>query len=214
MPIEPGKRKDSVSEIVFAPLVKSATTSQSPNVRSIMDEMNDGTYVIPDYQRDSSQWDNEKKSRFIESLINNLTVPPLIVYPEDDPKTGLERRQVVDGQQRLTTIREFLGDRFALSSADDLEYAANVGALIAGKKFSQLDPQIRKQIEKYTLNLIVLPKNIDLSLRLEISSGGSTRRACRSRRTTSVSRRSATRTASSSSASRASSTSRARARAA
>jgi hypothetical protein len=133
-----------------------------------MDEMNDGTYVIPDYQRDSSQWDRDKKSRFIESLINNLTVPPLIVYPEDDPKTGLERRQVVDGQQRLTTIREFLADGFALSNSEDLEYASNVAGLIGGKKFSQLDPLIRKQIEKYTLNLIVLPKNIDLSLRLEI----------------------------------------------
>ncbi|HZV01815.1 MAG TPA: DUF262 domain-containing protein [Planctomycetota bacterium] len=157
-----------MTDIAFVPLVKSATTSQSPNVRSIMDEMADGTYLIPDYQRDSSQWDREKKSRFIESLINNLTVPPLIVYPEDDPKSGLEKRHIVDGQQRLTTIREFLADGFALSKAEDVEYAANVAALIAGKKFSELDPVIRKQIEKYTLNLIVLPKNIDLSLRLEI----------------------------------------------
>ncbi|MBI3723690.1 DUF262 domain-containing protein [bacterium] len=155
-------------ETVFVPLVKSATTSQSPNVRSVMDEMDDGTYVIPDYQRDSSQWEIEKKSRFVESIINNLTIPPLIVYPEDDPASGLERRQVVDGQQRLTTIREFLKDQFALASAADVEYADNVSALIAGKKFSQLDPRIQKQIEKYTLNLIVLPKNIDLSLRLEI----------------------------------------------
>lgn len=157
-----------MAENVFAPLVKSATTSQSPNVRSIMDEMTDGTYVIPDYQRDSSQWDRDKKSRFIESLINNLTVPPLIVYPEDDPKSGLERRQVVDGQQRLTTIREYLGDTFALAPSDEVEYASNVAHLIGGKKFSELDPLVRKQIEKYTLNLIVLPKNIDLSLRLEI----------------------------------------------
>src|SRR5581483_9133120 len=156
------------TDIAFVPLVKSATTSQSPNVRSIMDEMADGTYLIPDFQRDSSQWSREKKSRFIESLVNNLTVPPLIVYPEDDPKSGLERRQIVDGQQRLTTIREYMKDGFALAAADDLEYANNVGPFLSEKKFSQLDPRIQRQIEKYTMNLIVLPKNLDLTLRLEI----------------------------------------------
>jgi hypothetical protein len=152
----------------FVPLVKGATTSQSPNVRSVMDEMSDGTYVIPDYQRDSSQWDIAKKSRFIESLINNLTIPPLIVYPDDDPATGLERRQIVDGQQRLTTIHEFLRDAFALLPESELDYAANVRDLIPGRKFSELEPKLQKQIEKYTLNLIVLPKNLDLNLRLEI----------------------------------------------
>jgi hypothetical protein len=156
------------TETSFVPLVKAATTSQSPNVRSVMDEWDDGMIVIPDYQRDSSQWDLEKKSRFIESLINGLTVPPLLVYPEDDPKTGLEKRQIVDGQQRVTTIREFMKDAWALGTDEDVEYAPNVRALVAGKKFSELDPTIRRQIEKYTLNLIILPKNIDLTLRLEI----------------------------------------------
>ena len=93
-----------------------------------MDQLGDGTYYIPDYQRDSSQWDVPKKSLFIESLINNLTIPPLILYPEDDPITATERRQVVDGQQRLTTIGDFLRDGFALSPESDVEYAENVGA--------------------------------------------------------------------------------------
>ena len=30
---------------------------------------------IPDYQRDSEQWDDRKQSLFIESLLNNLTIP-------------------------------------------------------------------------------------------------------------------------------------------
>lgn len=92
----------------------------------------------------------------------------MIVYPEDDPKTGRERRQVVDGQQRLTTIRDFLHGGFALAPESDVEYAENVGPLIQGKKFSELDPEICQQIEGYTLNFIVLPKNLDLKLRLEI----------------------------------------------
>lgn len=154
-------------DVPFRPLVTSATTAQSLNIKSVMDSMNQGVYVIPDYQRDSSQWDTAKKSLFIESIINNLTVPPLIVYPEDTEE-GLETRQVIDGQQRLTTIREYLDGKFALSTEEDVEYAENVGALIQGKRFSELPPRIQRQIEYYTINLIVLPKNLELSLRLEI----------------------------------------------
>ena len=98
----------------FLPRVKGATTAQSPNVESLMNQLDDGTYYIPDYQRDSSQWDTSKKSLFIDSLINNLTIPPLIVYPETDANTGEEKHQIVDGQQRLTTIRDFIKGAFAL----------------------------------------------------------------------------------------------------
>jgi len=138
----------------FRPLVTSATTSQSLNVASIMDAIRDGSYSIPEYQRDSSQWDTVKKSLFIESIINNLTVPPLIVYPEDNPETGLETRQVIDGQQRLTTIREYLDGRFSLSGEQEVEYAENVGPIIQGRKFSELPARIQRQVNTYTLNLI------------------------------------------------------------
>jgi hypothetical protein len=152
----------------FFPLVKGETTATNPNVASVMDQLKQGRYYIPEYQRDSSEWSIPKRSLFIESLINNMTIPPLIVYPDDDPETQRERKQVVDGQQRLSTIRDFINDEFALSPEADVEYAPNVGPLIQGKRFSQLGDEIQDQIKGYTLNFIVLPKNLDLDLRLEI----------------------------------------------
>lgn len=154
------------SEPAFTPLVTGATTSQSPNIRSVMDCLDDQTYYVPEYQRDSSQWDIPKKSLFMESLINNLTIPPLIAYPETE--SGRERWQIVDGQQRLTTIKEFLHDGFALAKESDVEYAENVGPLVQGKKFSQLPVAVRKQIERYVVNFILLPKDLSLHMRLEI----------------------------------------------
>jgi len=152
----------------FIPLVKGATTSRSPDVSTLLNQLERGTYYVPDYQRDSEQWDIPKRSMFIESLINNMTIPPLIVHPEDDPSTGLERNQIIDGQQRITTVRDFVKGRFALATEAEVEYAENVGPLIQGMKFEKLAPEIRNQIEGYTVNLIVLPKNLDLNLRLEI----------------------------------------------
>jgi hypothetical protein len=147
----------------FEPLIKGDTTAKSPDVSSLMSQMRQDKYYIPDYQRDSSEWRVPKRSLFIESLINNMTIPPLIVYPEADG-----RNQVVDGQQRLTTIRDFINGQFALAPESDVEYAPNVGPLIQGRKFSELPERIRDQINAYTVNVILLPPNLELDLRLEI----------------------------------------------
>jgi len=128
-----------------------------------MDQFADEIYFVPDYQRDSSQWDLPKRSLFIESLINNITVPPLIAYPDPEQK-----HEIVDGQQRVTTIRDYLSGRFPLASEDEVEYRENVGPIIQGKTFDQLPDSIQKQIKKYLLTLVILPQGLELGLRLEI----------------------------------------------
>jgi hypothetical protein len=158
----------SVPTGAFQPRVKGSTTSRSPNVESLMNQLGDGTIFIPDYQRDSSEWDLAKKSLFVDSLINNMTIPPLILYPETNSETGLEKSEVVDGQQRLATIRDFVSGAFELATEDEVEYASNVGAVIQGRRFAQLPDPIQRSIRYYVLNLIVLPTNLDLGLRLEI----------------------------------------------
>jgi hypothetical protein len=147
----------------FTPLVRGTTNTQSINIDSFTTQFEDRTYFVPDYQRDSSQWDTAKKSLFIESLINNITVPPLIAYP-DSP----DRHEIVDGQQRVTTIRDCLTGQFALAPEDETEYRDNVGPLIQSKRFAELPDALQKQIKRYILNIVILPPGLELGLRLEI----------------------------------------------
>lgn len=151
----------------FIPRVRGATNTRSPNVKSLIGELDDGTYYVPDYQRDSSQWDVPKRSLFIDSMINNMTVPPVIVYPETDA-SGTEKHQIIDGQQRLTTIRDYIKGVFALAPESEVDYAENVGPLVQGKRFDELPEAVKRQIKRYVLNIIVLPKDLELTLRLEI----------------------------------------------
>lgn len=57
------------------PLVQRKTRAESTNVETIVGRLQSGRIVIPDYQRDAEQWDIRKESLFIESLLNNLTIP-------------------------------------------------------------------------------------------------------------------------------------------
>ncbi|MBK9373602.1 MAG: hypothetical protein IPN03_07670 [Holophagales bacterium] len=94
-------------------------------------------------------------------------MPPLILYPETNSE-GSERHQIIDGQQRLATIRDFIKGGFALAPESETEYAENIGPLVQGRRFAELPETIKQQIQRYKLNFIVLPKDPGLSLRLEI----------------------------------------------
>jgi len=62
----------------------------------------------PDFQR-RGRWDQERRSRFIESLIMNVPIPPVFLG-EDEYGSYV----VLDGRQRLTAVYEFLKNTFEL----------------------------------------------------------------------------------------------------
>jgi hypothetical protein len=77
------------------PLVPESSTSESTNIEVVLGDMAAGTLTIPDYQRDADQWGDVTKSLFIESVINNLTIPAFFL--EVIVEGGIEKNEVVDG---------------------------------------------------------------------------------------------------------------------
>jgi uncharacterized protein with ParB-like and HNH nuclease domain len=70
----------------------------------IMNIYEDGDLTIsPEYQR-SYRWDNNQKTRFVESILLGIPVPPIFVAEDDNGKWEL-----VDGLQRISTILSFFG---------------------------------------------------------------------------------------------------------
>ncbi len=63
----------------------------------------------PDFQR-RDRWDVDKQSRFIESIIMNVPIPPVFLGEDQYGKYV-----VLDGRQRLTAIKEFLNNIYKLS---------------------------------------------------------------------------------------------------
>jgi len=99
--------------------------------------------LTPSYQR-RLRWDNRKKSLLIESLLMNVPIPPVFLY-----ETDYAKYEVMDGQQRLSTIREFFDNEFeltGLSKWSDLN----------GRRCTALPDRIRAGLNRRSISAVIL----------------------------------------------------------
>ena len=106
-------------------------------------ERKDWMVVRPIYQR-RHRWDAERKSRLIESFIMNIPVPPLFVFESD-----LAKYEVMDGQQRITTIKEFFSNLLVLEGLEQWPE-------LNGRTYANLPSQIKKGIDRSSISYTVL----------------------------------------------------------
>ena len=146
------------------PIVTGQTTAQNEAVETVLSRLEHGEIFVPPYQRDSDEWDDSKKSLFIESVLNRLTVPAFYLAPsEKDP----DRFEVIDGQQRLTTLDSFFRGGYRLLLNDECPYYGT-SVHYAGLRYSDLHDEWKRAFRRYNLTLVALPANMTLELRLEI----------------------------------------------
>jgi len=91
----------------------------------------------PDFQRQSSVWNNQQRSELIESILMGIPIPIIYLFENEH---GL--KQVVDGRQRLSCIFDFLNDKFKLKDLNRLRKEND-------KTFSKLSFQFQAKIEDY-----------------------------------------------------------------
>ena len=77
------------------------------DVDGIVRRLERQTIVLPDFQR-AYVWSIRRASKFIESLLLKLPIPGIFLYREH----GSHKQMVIDGQQRLETLRRFYDGKF------------------------------------------------------------------------------------------------------
>ena len=119
----------------------------------------------PGYQRRRVWKDNKKKSLLIESLMLRIPIPAFYFYENEDGKY-----QVIDGQQRLATIKEFTDGKFCLTG---LEYLGNTHDR---RKFKDLDTKSIQRIYRTQIAVNILdarsPKNVIYDIFRRVNTGG------------------------------------------
>lgn len=97
--------------------------------------------LAPKFQR-RSVWKKQARSYLIDSLLKGMPVPPIYLRITQNPQKTKTIREVIDGQQRLRTVLDYMNDEFSLSSA--------VSEEAPGKRFSKLTEDQKDQIRKYS----------------------------------------------------------------
>lgn len=108
-----------------------------------------------DYQRGSGLWPISARSYFIDTILKGYPFPKVYLYQTFNAVTRRPYKELVDGQQRITTIQDFLNDNFALNSASK-DYA--------GLRYSDLDEETQTRFLTYQIehSIILSASRVEL----------------------------------------------------
>jgi hypothetical protein len=121
---------------------------QDLELEAIVRRVVDGELDLqPDFQR-GEIWDTKRRQRLIDTILRNWYVPAVHVVVEEG------RESVLDGQQRLATIRAFFGDRFAVDGR--IDPADDRIKELHGLRFSQLPAYVRRDLRRFPLTVVYL----------------------------------------------------------
>jgi hypothetical protein len=111
--------------------------------------------LSPRFQR-RNRWNRKQQSKLIESIIMAVPIPPVFLAEEE-----LSYYSVMDGKQRLTAIDEYLNDKYALRGLENW-------VELNGKKFSQLDSEVKGAITRRMISAIVILKESNLDIKFDV----------------------------------------------
>ena len=119
----------------------------------------------PDYQRKGGLWSYSQKSRLIESILISIPLPFFYFDVRND-----EKWEVVDGLQRLTSLREFIYDKTLVLC--DLEYLTELN----GKKFDELPRTYQRKLNESNFSTYLIregtPDDVMMNIFRRINTGG------------------------------------------
>lgn len=153
---------------------KVVTDGYEMSMGEILNLYKDGELKIdPVFQR-LFRWGDERKTRFIESLILGIPIPPIFVYQDENGVWEL-----IDGLQRLSTVLQLTGDLTG-------DRANELGPLILngtrflpslnGKRWKQSSPDaddgisqaLQIEIKRSRVRVEILKSDSDVSAKFEL----------------------------------------------
>ena len=99
--------------------------------------------LAPQFQR-GDIWTSSAQSYFIDTLLRDLPFPPIYIRLVTDRETKTSYREVVDGQQRLTTIVKFIDGKLILDKRSK-EFV--------GKTYDTLDDEDQSRLLAYQIGI-------------------------------------------------------------
>jgi hypothetical protein len=118
-----------------------------PDIETIVSRIKSGDIDLqPDFQR-GEVWSRAKKQRLVDSVLRDWHVPPIHVI--EDVQT--RKQEVLDGQQRLVAIRDFIDGEFALDG--EIEPIDEGLLALHGSKYRDMPDVWKRRFHQFTIRL-------------------------------------------------------------
>jgi len=125
-------------------------TPSDPDIATIYRKIrNQRLDLQPNFQR-GEVWGLVKKQRLIDSILRGWHIPPIHVVQSMDS----EKQEVLDGQQRLVAIRDFIENRFPING-DQNPLNTDIKKL-DGLYWADLPNNIKADFEDFTIRILTL----------------------------------------------------------
>jgi hypothetical protein len=151
-------REEEESQIDLIPTGERNLRTQAYDfsISNIISKINDDDIVLdPDYQR-NYVWDDKRASLLVESILLNVPIPAVYVAEDQDG-----RWDVVDGLQRLNSLKRFFGDEFKLKGLDVLRELNKA-------YYKDLNPKATRILRNGILRIILIFKESHPDIKYEI----------------------------------------------
>ena len=130
-------------------------------VKSIYEDFTAGTLTVDKSYQRRHVWMPQDKVRLIETILMGLIVPEVFFWPAHiDPETGNTLVHIVDGQQRIDAIVDFIECKYKLNSKFLLD--EKVKEAYGDLDFSDLPPEAKTAIWTYKLSVVDIDKSWDM----------------------------------------------------
>jgi hypothetical protein len=126
------------------------------SVLNLVSDVGRGRIILAvKYQR-QYVWDDSRASRLIESLLLNVPIP-VCYFAEDDDGNY----EVIDGLQRITSMKRFVEGDFALRGLSVLTE-------VEGKHYKELNPKDQRRLDNRTLRCIVITADSHPDIKFDV----------------------------------------------
>lgn len=130
-------------------------------IKEIYDDFTHGKLIVDDSYQRRHVWLEQDNIRLIETILMGLIVPEVFFWPSSvDPDTGNMLTHIVDGQQRINAIVDYVEDKFRLKNKclidDDIK--TKYGNCL----FSELPADAKTTIWTYKLSIVDIDKSFSV----------------------------------------------------
>ncbi len=117
-----------------------------PDLETVVGRIKDGSIDLqPDFQR-GAVWTKPKQQLLIDSILRSWYIPPVHLVRTDE-----DEQIVLDGQQRLNAVYEFVRGSFAVDGRADPP-SPDIEAL-GGLRYDELPDQVRRRFDRFTIRV-------------------------------------------------------------